>query len=46
VSNQWDNEPLIDFESKPRLSEDDRADMQSLAEQGRRRWLDRYGNNG
>ena len=45
VSNQWDNEPMIDFESDPRLSEADRADMRSLAERGRRRWLDRYGSS-
>ena len=31
VSNRWDNGPLIDFESDPRLSEADRADMRSLA---------------
>ncbi len=46
VSNQCDNELLIDFEFDTRSSEDDRAGMRSLAERGRRRWLHRYGSNG
>ena len=44
VSKHRDPEPVIDFESDPRLSEADRAEMRSLSQRGRRRWLERFGN--
>jgi len=43
VSKHWDPEPVIDFESDPRLTEADRAQMRSLAERGQRRLQDRFG---
>lgn len=37
VSEFWDDEPVIDFESDRRLSEADRVRIRALAERGRRR---------
>ncbi len=43
VSEFWDDEPVVDFESDPRLSEVDRVRIRALAERGRRRWLEQFG---
>lgn len=43
VSEFWDDQPVIDFESDPRLPDADRVRIRALVERGHRRWLEQFG---